>query len=118
MILQILFVQGIASPQVEYTLCSLAVRLAQQKGLHRRHQQGWNLESEEINARNRMFWILYWLDKTISLRSGRASVSGFHFPIPWLLPTPESNAYSMLLIFDLLYFGIGKGIANVMKGHR
>ena len=71
--------QGIASPQVEYMLCSLAVRLAEQKGLHRRPHQSWNLTSEEIAGRNRLFWVLYWLDKTISLRSGRHSVRHSHF---------------------------------------
>ena len=55
-------------------LCSLAVRLAEQKGYHQRPQQSWGLSPEEITSRNRLFWVLYWLDKTISLRSGRPSV--------------------------------------------
>jgi hypothetical protein len=65
-------------------LCSLAVRLAEQKGLHQRPCQSWNLTLEEIAGRNRLFWVLYWLDKTISLRSGRPSVRPSHFLFAFL----------------------------------
>jgi hypothetical protein len=69
-------------------LCSLAVWLAEQKGYHQRPQQSWALSPEEIARGNRLFWVLYWLDKTISLRSGRPSVRPTHFftlPIQSLL---------------------------------
>lgn len=68
--------QGIASPQVECMISAVAVRLALQKGLHKQPSKGWNLTRSEIEERNRTFWILYWLDKTIALRSGRPQVSG------------------------------------------
>jgi Fungal specific transcription factor domain len=58
-------------------LCAFAMRLAEQKGLHQRPQKSWGLGPEEIAGRNRLFWVLYWLDKTISLRSGRPSVRPF-----------------------------------------
>lgn len=65
-------------------LCSLAVRLAEQKGLHQRPGQSWNLSPEEVAGRNRLFWVLYWLDKTISLRSGRPSVRPLPLPLRFL----------------------------------
>jgi Fungal specific transcription factor domain len=59
-------------------LCSVAVRLALEKGMHRRPNKGWNLSDAEVAERNRVFWVLYFLDKTIALRSGRPSVSNRH----------------------------------------
>jgi hypothetical protein len=73
--LQTTFVQGVAFPQLESMLCSVAVRLALEKGMHRRPNKGWNLSDAEVAERNRVFWVLYFLDKTIALRSGRPSVS-------------------------------------------
>ena len=78
------FVQGVAFPQLESMLCSVAVRLALEKGMHRRPNKGWNLSDAEVAERNRVFWVLYFLDKTIALRSGRPSVSNQHWSIPKL----------------------------------
>jgi hypothetical protein len=70
-----IFAQGLSSPQrLEYTLSSIASRLAQSIGLNRHQQPGWNLSEGEIRERNRVFWVIYCLDKTIALRCGRPSM--------------------------------------------
>ncbi|CAG9946960.1 unnamed protein product [Clonostachys rosea f. rosea IK726] len=67
-----IYAQGLSSPQrLEYTLCSIAYRLAQSLGLNCRPQPGWNLSEGEIQERSRVFWVIYCLDKTIALRCGR-----------------------------------------------
>ncbi|KAH9220912.1 fungal-specific transcription factor domain-containing protein [Leptodontidium sp. 2 PMI_412] len=69
------YAQGLSSPQrLEYTFCALASQVAQGLGLHRKPLQSWNLSNTEIRERNRLFWVTYELDKTISLRSGRPSL--------------------------------------------
>lgn len=69
-----LFAQGLSSPQrLEYTLCSIASRLAQSLALNRHPSPEWNLSEDEKRARNRVFWTIYCLDKTIALRCGRPS---------------------------------------------
>jgi len=69
------YAQGMASPQrLEYTLCSIAARLSQTLGLHQNPASEWNLTNEEQCERNRTFWIVYCLDKTIALRCGRPCI--------------------------------------------
>ncbi|KAH6867680.1 fungal-specific transcription factor domain-containing protein [Thelonectria olida] len=69
------FAQGLSSPQrLEYTLSSIASRLAQSLGLNCHPQPGWNLSEGEIEERNRVFWVIYCLDRTIALRCGRPSM--------------------------------------------
>ena len=66
------FAQGMSSPQrLEYTLCSTASRLAQGLALNLCPPPEWNMSESERCERNRTFWILYCLDKTIALRTGR-----------------------------------------------
>jgi hypothetical protein len=66
------YAQGLSSPQrLEYTLCSIAARLSNSLGMHRRPGKEWNLDAREQNERNRLFWVIYCLDKTIALRCGR-----------------------------------------------
>jgi hypothetical protein len=69
------YAQGMSSPQrLEYTLCSIAVRQGQGIGLQRSTPSEWNLRPAEMQERNRLFWVIYFLDKTISLRCGRPSI--------------------------------------------
>lgn len=72
------FAQGLSNPQrLEYTLCSMAVRLAQGLVLHRRLGRlatEWSLTEGEQRQRDRVFWVIYGLDKTIALRCGRPAV--------------------------------------------
>lgn len=49
--------------------------MAQTLGLNRQPLAAWKLSDEEIEERNRLFWTIYILDKTIALRSGRTAVS-------------------------------------------
>ncbi|KAJ5532322.1 fungal-specific transcription factor domain-containing protein [Penicillium frequentans] len=70
-----IFAQGLSSPQrLEYTLCSIASRLAQSLGLNSHPPSEWNLTENEKRERNRIFWVIYCLDKMISLRCGRPCV--------------------------------------------
>jgi hypothetical protein len=69
------FAQGLSSPQrLEYTLSSIASRLAQSLGLNRDPPPEWNLTEGEKRERNRTFWVIYCLDKMISLRCGRPCI--------------------------------------------
>lgn len=69
------FAQGLSSPQrLEYTLSSIASRLAQSLGLNRQPSADWNLTDDEVRERNRVFWVIYCLDRTIALRCGRPAV--------------------------------------------
>ncbi|KAJ5633485.1 fungal-specific transcription factor domain-containing protein [Penicillium lividum] len=69
------FAQGLSSPQrLEYTLSSIASRLAQSLGLNRHPPPEWDLTESEKRERNRVFWVIYCLDKMISLRCGRPCV--------------------------------------------
>ncbi|KAH7407318.1 fungal-specific transcription factor domain-containing protein [Cadophora sp. MPI-SDFR-AT-0126] len=69
------YAQGLSSPQrLEYTFCALASQVAQGLGLHRKPLHNWDLSDQDMRERNRLFWVTYQLDKTISLRCGRPSV--------------------------------------------
>ena len=74
-VIMMIYAQGMSSPQkLEFTLSSIAARLAQSLGLHRRRLREWNLIADDQRKRNRVFWAIYCLDKTISLRCGWPSV--------------------------------------------
>lgn len=69
------FAQGLSSPQrLEYTLCSVASRLAQSLALNCRPPPEWDLTEVEQRERNRVFWVIYCLDRSIALRCGRPAV--------------------------------------------
>jgi hypothetical protein len=42
--------------------------------MHRQASPSWNITPYEVQERDRLFWVVYTLDKTISLRCGRPSV--------------------------------------------
>ncbi|KAJ6084236.1 fungal-specific transcription factor domain-containing protein [Penicillium sp. IBT 16267x] len=70
-----IFAQGLSCPQrLEYTLASIAARLAQGLGLNRHPLPEWGLSECEKRERNRIFWVIYCLDKMISLQCGRPCV--------------------------------------------
>ncbi|KAJ3523669.1 hypothetical protein NM208_g12361 [Fusarium decemcellulare] len=69
------FSQGLSSPQrLEFTLSSASARMAQSLALHQFAPPEWSLTDEEQSERNRVFWVVYCLDKTIALRCGRPPV--------------------------------------------
>jgi hypothetical protein len=69
------FAQGLSSPQkLEYTLCSTASRLAQSLGLHCYTPAERGLSEREREERDRVFWVIFCLDKTIALRCGRPAI--------------------------------------------
>ncbi|KAK0369084.1 hypothetical protein CLIM01_13552 [Colletotrichum limetticola] len=73
--LMAVFAQGLSSPQrLEYTLSSVALRLAQSIGLNCSPPPEWSLSDVEKRERNRVFWAVYCLDKSIALRCGRPAV--------------------------------------------
>ncbi|KAI3542220.1 hypothetical protein CSPX01_06975 [Colletotrichum filicis] len=73
--LMAVFAQGLSSPQrLEYTLSSVALRLAQSIGLNCAPPPEWSLSDVEKRERNRVFWAVYCLDKSIALRCGRPAV--------------------------------------------
>jgi len=73
------FAQGMSSPQrLEFTMSSAAARLAQSLALHHFPPPEWGLSEKEQQERNRLFWVIYCLDKTIALRCGRPPVLHDH----------------------------------------
>lgn len=72
--LMTVFAQGVGGPQPEYIYCAIAVRLATGLGLHKYVPKAWNVSDLEMEDRNRLFWSLYCLDKTIAFRTGRPSL--------------------------------------------
>ncbi|KIW78567.1 hypothetical protein Z517_08405 [Fonsecaea pedrosoi CBS 271.37] len=68
------FAGGLGSPSLEYQLCSMAVRLAHAKGIHRQSGSGWSLSADEAKQCNWLFWAVYCCEKHIALRSGRPSL--------------------------------------------
>ncbi|KAL1877531.1 hypothetical protein Daus18300_002519 [Diaporthe australafricana] len=65
-----IILQGSPNPQASSVLTATAVRLAQAMGLHRKTQDQ-TLPVGQVEQRKRVFWILYFLDKDISLRMGQ-----------------------------------------------
>ena len=61
---------GTPNPRLCSVLIAAAMRLAQTMGLHRKSNESSILESE-IEQRKRVFWVAYFLDKDISLRTGQ-----------------------------------------------
>ena len=86
LMLKTFFVEGIGSPQLEYTICSCAARLAQAQGLHKSVQCGYEIDAGASADQRRVFWQVYCLDKNISLRNGRPSVrdSTFSYTFPYI----------------------------------
>jgi hypothetical protein len=72
---QAFFVDGIGAPALEYMLLSVAMRLAQSRGLHLRAPTAWNLHESEAQNQSWLFWGIYVFDKHVAYRSGRPSVS-------------------------------------------
>ncbi|KFX86018.1 hypothetical protein V490_09269, partial [Pseudogymnoascus sp. VKM F-3557] len=65
--------QASEDPHPSYMLVGMAARLAQAIGLHRR-LDGYGLKERDIEQRRNVFWIVFGLEKGISIRSGRPSV--------------------------------------------
>jgi hypothetical protein len=59
--------QGNRNHQSSSVLCATAMKLAHRMKLHRRHDQG-SMEDDCVSERTRVFWILYTLDREISIR--------------------------------------------------
>lgn len=59
-------------PEGAFLLIGVAARICTSIGLHR-HLQGFGLSESEFYQRQRVFWILYVLDKDMSIRIGRPS---------------------------------------------
>jgi hypothetical protein len=60
-------------PQAVYILTAAAGRLAYGIGLHR-NLNDFGLSQAEITQRNNVFWIVYFIDKSVALRLGHPSV--------------------------------------------
>ncbi|KAF9888883.1 hypothetical protein FE257_008253 [Aspergillus nanangensis] len=75
LVVMAVFAQGMScSQRLEYTLCSTAARLAHSLALHRHVPKQWQMSDREQRERQRLFWVIYCLDKSIALRSGRPPV--------------------------------------------
>ncbi|KAK5031252.1 hypothetical protein LTS07_004987 [Exophiala sideris] len=59
-------------PEGAFLLIGIAARVSSSLGLHR-HLEGFGLSESESYQRQRVFWILYVIDKDMSIRIGRPS---------------------------------------------
>lgn len=75
--MQTFFTEGLGSPALQYMLCSNAARLAQSKGLHRQPAPSWQIDEDQINNQNWLFWAVYYSEKSLALRTSRPSVSAW-----------------------------------------
>jgi Fungal specific transcription factor domain len=66
-------VEGLGSPSLQHLLCSNAVHLAQSKGLHRQPDKSWASSPDANLKRSWLWWLVYILEKHLSLSSGRPS---------------------------------------------
>ncbi|KFY26380.1 hypothetical protein V493_04121 [Pseudogymnoascus sp. VKM F-4281 (FW-2241)] len=90
--------QASEDPHPSYMLVGMAARLAQAIGLHRR-LDGYGLKEREVEQRRNVFWIVFGLEKGISIRSGRPSVFSDD-DIGVELPPKTLNAYKDLSSAD------------------
>jgi len=65
--------QGTSNPIADYTLVATAARLSHAIGLHR-WLDDFGLSKEQADERRNVFWLVYMVDKAISIQSGRPSV--------------------------------------------
>jgi len=65
--------QGTPNPLAPYTLVATAARLSHAVGLHR-WLDDFGLTVEQADERRNVFWILFAMDKGMSLQSGRPSI--------------------------------------------
>src|ERR1700761_3790528 len=72
---QSFYVEAIASPSIDYMLCSSAMKLAQSKGLHRHPAAAWKLSPMAVQSRSLLWWALYGYERQNAHRSGRPLVS-------------------------------------------
>ena len=63
----------LCKPSLCWTMISTAAHLSQNLGYHR-YQTMKDDSEEERNAKIHVFWFIYMMDKTLSLRLGRASI--------------------------------------------
>ncbi|KAJ7905864.1 fungal-specific transcription factor domain-containing protein [Mycena leptocephala] len=68
--LAVMFLDGSCSPQACWTLAGVGIRLAQDIGVHRRNARI-EVPSVERELLKRAFWVLLYLDRTISSGMGR-----------------------------------------------
>ncbi|KIW89039.1 uncharacterized protein Z519_10524 [Cladophialophora bantiana CBS 173.52] len=76
--------QATMNPEAAFSLLGIAARLGNALGLHR-WLEGFGLSRAELEQRQKVFWILYILEKDMSSRVGRPSAIddddiGFGFP--------------------------------------
>ncbi|OBT66534.1 hypothetical protein VE03_03670 [Pseudogymnoascus sp. 23342-1-I1] len=93
-----LVLQASEDPHPSYMLVGMAARLAQAIGLHRR-LDGYGLKERDIEQRRNVFWIVFGLEKGISIRSGRPSVFSDD-DIGVELPPKTTHAYKDLSSAD------------------
>ncbi|KAM6534554.1 hypothetical protein FALCPG4_004186, partial [Fusarium falciforme] len=63
----------ISKPSLAWTLSSKAWELCQTLGYHQLSPSKYDTISDEMRPKQLLFWILYFIDKNLSLRLGRAS---------------------------------------------
>lgn len=82
----------LCKPSFCWTLTSTAAGLCQTLGYHRRSSMKDDTE-EERSAKLHVFWFIYLIDKTLSLRLGRASaIQDWDMDVPYPVPDPTDPA--------------------------
>jgi len=106
---QVVLLQGSANPLSVHTLVATAVRLAHAIGLSLPLTH-FGLSEVQINERRDVFWILYIIEKTFSIQTGRPAIIhdqdiGISLPKPYTpisLPQSEKPDFSTFLVWAKL----------------
>lgn len=73
MILMVIVLTHISSPDIGYMIASTTIRLAQEMGLHRKESLN-GLSPEEAKRRKLLWWTCYAVDVDISMKHGRPAI--------------------------------------------
>lgn len=76
--------QTVMNPEGAFVLLGLAARIASSLGLHR-HLEGFGLSRTEVEQRQKVFWLMYIMEKDLCNRIGRPSAiddSDIGFEVP------------------------------------
>lgn len=86
--------QAVTNPEGAFVLIGLAARLAHAIGLHR-WLEGFGLTQADLEQRRRVFWVMYVLEKSMCIRTGRPSAisdEDIGVSLPRMIPMPKARS--------------------------
>ncbi|KAF7550475.1 hypothetical protein G7046_g8006 [Stylonectria norvegica] len=103
----------VSKPSLSWTLSSKASELCQTLGYHRTSSMT-NDKPKETGYKQLLFWSVYYMDKSLSLRLGRAStIPDWDVTVP--LPTVGDPAFGTLSAYFCLWVSTAKCQGNIYE---